>query len=172
MQFDYCPKCGRRLEGRRYGDDDCQFCPSCKKMYGSSPFPVVEVLVVNERNEVLLLKQNYISTEKWTLVTGYVIDGETLEEAALREVKEETGQDVIDLHYVSSYYFSPKQLIMVGFIAYVNQSEFANSQEVDDIKWYRPEEVDAVIARENNCSGMHFDRCRSLLYEIKKKAPQ
>ena len=70
MTFDYCPKCGNKLDDMRCGDDDCRVCPFCNKVYGSSPFPVVEVLVVNEFHEVLLLKQNYISTSKWTVVSG------------------------------------------------------------------------------------------------------
>ena len=163
MLFEYCPKCGQHLSDIKCGDDDCKICPSCKGIYGSSPFPVVEVLVVNELNEILLLKQNYISTEKWTLISGYMTDGETIEDTVAREVKEETGQDVIRCQYVSSYYFAPKQLIMIGFIAYVHKSDFTSSDEVDDIKWYKIDEVDAVVARENNCSGMHFDKCREYL---------
>ena len=163
MIFKYCAECGHRLEEIKYGDDDCKICPSCKKMYGSSPFPVVAVLVVNEFNEILLLKQNHISEAKWTIVTGYLIDGETIEDAVVREVKEETGQDVIKCQYVASYYFAPKQLIMIGFIAYVKKSGFSDSDEVDGIKWYKINDVNDVIARENNCSGMHWDKCRELL---------
>ena len=47
MQFEYCPKCGQHLEDIKCGDDDCKICPSCGKIYGSTPFPVVEVLVIN-----------------------------------------------------------------------------------------------------------------------------
>lgn len=159
MQFEYCAKCGQKLEDIQCGDDDCKRCPDCGSIYGSSPFPVVEVLVVNEENEVLLLKQNYISKTKWTVVSGYMTDGETIEEAVAREVKEETGQIVIKSQYVSSYYFAPKQLIMIGFIAYVKKKEFGKSKEVDDLKWYSLEEVEEVIAFENNCSGMHFKAC-------------
>ena len=137
MIFKYCAECGHKLENIKCGDDDCKICPCCKKIYGSNPFPVVEVLVVNEFNEILLLKQNYISEDKWTVVSGYMIDGETIEDAVAREVKEETGQDVIRCKYISSYYFAPKQLIMIGFIAYVKKSRFSNSDEVDDIKWPR-----------------------------------
>ena len=125
--------------------------------------PVVEVLVVNELNEVLLLKQNYISETKWTVVSGYMVEGETIEEAVSREVKEETGQIVDKCQYVSSYYFEPKQLIMIGFIAYVKKSQFSDSDEVDDLRWYKIDEVEDVIARENNCSGMHFDKCKQFL---------
>lgn len=34
------------------------------------------------------------------------------------------------------------------------------SDEVDDLQWYQ---IDEVIARENNCSGMHWDKYRELL---------
>ena len=163
MIFQYCAKCGQKLENIKCGDDDCKICPDCKQIYGSSPFPVVEVLVVNEYNEVLLLKQNYITKTKWTLVTGYMTDGETIEEAVVREVKEETGQEVLECQYVSSYYFAPKQLIMIGFIAYVKKQDFGQSKEVDDLKWYRIDEVDDIIAYENNCSKMHFEKCKPYL---------
>lgn len=163
MIFKYCAECGHKLEDIKMGNDDCRICPSCKKIYGSNPLPVVEVLVVNEFQEILLLKQNYISETKWTVVSGYMIDGETIEEAVAREVKEETGQEVVRCQYISSYYFAPKQLIMIGFIAYVRKTQFAESDEVDDLKWYQMDEVDDVIARENNCSGMHWDNCRGCL---------
>lgn len=163
MTFEYCPKCGHKLHDIKCGDDNCKICPSCKKKYGSSPFPVIMAFVINEDNEVLLLKQNYITNEKWTMITGYMIDGETIEEAIIREVKEETGQIVLKSRYVSSYYFEPKQLIMIGFIAYVKKRKFKNSNEVDELKWFKMDEVDAIIARENNCSGMHLDICKKIL---------
>ena len=163
MIFKYCAECGHKLEDIKCGDDDCKICPLCRKLYGNNPLPVVEVLVVNEFNEILLLKQNYISETKWTVVSGYMTNGETIEDAVTREIKEETGQNVISCKYISSYYFAPKQLIMIGFIAYVKKSQFSNSVEVDDIKWYKMDEVDRVIARENNCSGMHWDKCREFL---------
>ena len=78
MFFKYCADCGHKLEDIKCVDDDCKICPSCKKKYGSSSFPVVEVLVVNEYNEVLLLKQNYISKTKWTVVSGYMVDGDKI----------------------------------------------------------------------------------------------
>jgi NAD+ diphosphatase len=165
MVYKYCAECGHKLDEIRLGDDDCKICPSCKRIYGNNPLPVVEVLVVNELNEILLLKQDYISKDKWTVVSGYMVNGETIEEAVSREVKEETGQTVTKCQYVSSYYFEPKQLIMIGFIAYVNKSDFVDSDEVDDLKWYKIHEVEAVIARKNNCSGMHFDMCKDYLQE-------
>ena len=51
-------------------------------------------------------------------------------------------------------------MIVKCWISYRN---FANSEEVNNLKWYKIEEVDEVIAREYNCLGMHFDACRELL---------
>ena len=124
MIFKYCAECGHKLEDIKSGDDDCKICPLRKRIYGNNPLPVVEVLVVNELNEILLLKQNYISETKWTVVSGYMTNGETIEEAVTREVKEETGQSVIRCKYISSYYFASKQLIMIGFIAYMKNYYF------------------------------------------------
>lgn len=163
MRHIYCTKCGHKLRERRIGDDDCQECRNCGAIYGDSPLPVVVALVVNEENEVLLLKQNHLSADKWGVVSGYVVDGETAEETVRREVQEETGQIVGRLQYISSYYFEPRQLIMLGFLAFVKKRDFAKSDEVDDLRWYQIAEIDAVIARENNCSGMLFDACRSYL---------
>ena len=53
MQFEYCPKCGQHLEDIKCGDDDCKICPSCGKIYGSTPFPVEEVLVMNNTYTIL-----------------------------------------------------------------------------------------------------------------------
>ena len=75
--------------------------------------------------EILLQKRK---DNGWRAIIGGSLEmGETIEEAVAREVKEETGQIVTECQYVSSYYFEPKQLIMIGFIAYVKKSEFADS---------------------------------------------
>ncbi len=47
----------------------------------------------------------------------------------------------------------------------MKKSQFTDSDEVDDLRWYKIDEVEAVIARENNCSGMHFDKCKQF-FEI------
>lgn len=53
------------------------------------------VAIINENNQVLLLKQNYISTKNYTLCSGYLKKGDTLEETVAREVLEETEQRVL-----------------------------------------------------------------------------
>ena len=109
------------------------------------------------------LKQNYITTKNYTLCSGYLKKGDTLEETVAREVYEETGQRVISCEYVQSYYFTPKNLIMTGFIAYVNASEFGSSNEVDGLVWIDLDKAVNMVERENNYSGVHLDNCISML---------
>ncbi|MFD2444481.1 NUDIX domain-containing protein [Bacillus sp. CGMCC 1.16607] len=57
----------------------------------------VSGLVVNESGEWLVVKKRYGGLEgKWSLPAGFVEQNETADEAALREVKEETGIDCIN----------------------------------------------------------------------------
>ena len=47
--------------------------------------------VVNEYREVALLRQNYVSKERFVCVAGIMKIGESAEDAVIREVKEEIG---------------------------------------------------------------------------------
>lgn len=49
-------------------------------------------LVINEQGEWLVVKKKYGGLKgKWSLPAGFVDEGETADEAVIREVKEETG---------------------------------------------------------------------------------
>lgn len=56
----------------------------------------VNVLVINKDNEILLQRRGTFPY-KWGLVGGITELGESLEETAIRETKEETGLDIREL---------------------------------------------------------------------------
>ena len=169
MKFTCCPKCGNKLEENNTNNGETfRFCTDCQIPYYDNPTPCVITLVLNEKDEILLLKSHYISKTRWTLVAGFVETEETLEEAAKREILEETGQIVESLTYVQSYFFKPKDLIMAGFIARVTEKPFCQSNEVDEHMWCNPKSVDDYINRENNVSGTHFDNCLEYLNQDPK----
>ena len=169
MELNFCTQCGDTLEYKEIGDEGKQkYCKRCNKFFFDNPASCVIVAIVNENKQVLLLKQNYISIKKYTLCSGYLKKGETLEDTVVREVMEETGQQVIYCEYVQSYYFAPKNLIMTGFIAYVRASEFTLSNEVDDLIWVDLDKASDMVERESNFSGIHLDRCIEILKQRNK----
>ena len=162
--INYCAQCGKQLTYKQIGDEGEQkYCSDCNKFYFDNPASCILVAIINEKNQVLLLKQNYISTENYTLCSGYLKKGDNLEDTVVREVFEETGQCVISCEYVQSYYFAPKNLIMSGFIAHVISAEFSCSNEVDSLLWTDLEKAVKMVERENNYSGEHLDNCINLL---------
>ena len=67
----------------------------------------VNAIILNDKDEVMLLRR---ADGKFkgclTMPGGKVEDGETLSEAMIREVKEETNLDVIGHQFISTFYFS------------------------------------------------------------------
>jgi len=57
------------------------------------PEPTVGALIVNKEGKILLTK-SHKWFDKYTLPGGHIEVGETMKEAIIREVKEETGLDV------------------------------------------------------------------------------
>jgi len=164
MELFYCIQCGKPLIYKSVGDEGEQkFCPECNRFYFDNPACCILAAVINEKNQVLLLKQNYISKENYTLCSGYIKKGEILEEAVECEVFEETGQKVISCKYVRSYYFAKKNLIMPGFIAYVHAADFGISKEVDELLWTDLDRAVNMVERENNYSGIHLDNCIAII---------
>ena len=91
VTWNYCPECGDRLVRRRDGHQDRPHCPRCQRHYYSNPTPGACCFVASDDD--LLLAQRGIEPRRghWGLPGGYVELGETTEEAARRELLEETG---------------------------------------------------------------------------------
>lgn len=146
MKFTYCPDCGAMLSARNLGDEGAvPWCDRCEKPW-FSVFPcAIIALVYNENNEVLLLRQGYISHEFCNLVSGYIKPGENAEETACREILEETGQVVEELTPVCSNWFAKKEMMMLGYFARVKSRPLQLSSEVDSAMWVPAAEAPALV---------------------------
>ena len=142
MKFIYCPTCGKKLEKKEIGDEGLvPFCSTCSRPWFDMPYACTITLVINEYDEVALLRQDYVSDQFYVCVAGYIQCGETAEETAIREVKEELGLSVESIRYTKSYYFEAKDMLMLAFEAKVKKEDFQLSREVDRADWLTFEEA-------------------------------
>ena len=141
MKYKYCPKCGRQLtEKYSYDEGGVPYCEYDDTMYFDTPKPCIIVAVVKD-DKILLLKQSYIYKNSKVLVSGYVTSGESVEETVIREVKEETGIVVENPKYLGSYFYEPKEIIMLTFISKYVEGEITKSDEVEWVDWSNLEDA-------------------------------
>ncbi|OFI04977.1 NADH pyrophosphatase [Clostridium acetireducens DSM 10703] len=135
MKYKYCPICGRKLNTINSWDEgEIPYCPIDNMLYFDTPTPCIIVAVIKD-NEILLLKQSYIFKNSKVLVSGYVTNGETVEETVFREVKEETGIVIEDVKYLGSEYLESKEIIMLTFMAKYKEGKISKSPEVEHAEW-------------------------------------
>lgn len=140
MRFQYCPLCGGRLVDKKIPDEGLvPCCVPCGHAYFNQPLPCILALAVNDRGEVALLRQHEISDTHEVVVAGHVLSGESGEEAAVREIREELGLEPRSVRYVGSYYYARKDMLMLGYAARVEGDAFCLSDEVDAAVWLPPE---------------------------------
>ena len=138
MHFIYCPHCGSKLISKEIGDEGMiPYCEKCSVPLWDMFTTSIIAAVVNEYDEVALLRQNYVSTTSYVCVAGIMKIGESAEETVIREVKEEIGQDVESLEFLSSYPYEKKEMLMLGYKAIVKKQDFKLSGEVDSVEWVK-----------------------------------
>lgn len=138
MKFQYCPYCGKKLIQKEIGDEGLiPFCENCDVPLWDMFTTSIIAAVVNEQDEVALLRQNYVSKTKHVCVAGIMKIGESTEETVVREIAEEIGLKVKELKYIRSYPYEKKEMLMLGYKAVVDKEDFTLSGEVDSAEWVK-----------------------------------
>lgn len=87
-----CPFCGTRLIEKVCDGHKRLFCEQCNEPVYENPIPAACLVVVDAARRILLVKRSVApKIGHWCLPGGFIELGETPEQAALRELKEETG---------------------------------------------------------------------------------
>lgn len=135
----FCPRCGTATT--RISGEWGKRCPQCRYEHYPHLHPAVIVLV-KDGDRVLLARKREWSPGRYSLVAGFVDNGECLEGAVRREVKEEVGVDVGELTYVGSQNWPFPSQLMVGFVAgYAGGDIVVDRGELEDARWFS---VDAL----------------------------
>jgi len=137
----YCPQCGNELIQTEIDGSERMICSSasCNYVLWDNPTPVVAAII--EHDDAVLLVRNKGWPEKmYGLVSGFLERGETPEDAAVREVKEELGLEGEIAGFVGYYsFFQMNQLILAFHVKAAG--EVALGDEIEEVKYVSPERL-------------------------------
>ncbi len=142
----HCARCGAPLQLVAAGHRAQCTNPDCARLH----FPRTDaavIMLVEHDGACLLGRQASWPPGRYSTLAGFVEPGESLEDAVRREVAEEAGVIVDEVHYHSSQPWPMPASLMVGFIATaVSRRIDMRDQELEDARWFTPQQIVDGIA--------------------------
>ena len=136
----FCPRCGGRLRVTDAGH--VLVCEQCGRQQFPRTDPAV-IMLVTDGDRALLGRQESWPEGRYSTLAGFVDPGESLEEAVVREVAEETGVLVGSVSYFGNQPWPFPQSLMVGFFAQALSTEICvDGAEISDARWFTRDEME------------------------------
>nr|WP_268907427.1 NAD(+) diphosphatase [Desulfomarina profundi] len=130
----FCGRCGTRMRVRHH--ELAKICPSCNFTSFPRLSPAVIMSVIDE-DRILLARSPHFPKGMYSTLAGFVEPGETFEGAVAREVKEEVGLDICNIHYEGSQPWPFPHSIMAAFSSsYKDGSIQMDERELEDAAWF------------------------------------
>ncbi|MBF6480653.1 NAD(+) diphosphatase, partial [Nocardia cyriacigeorgica] len=110
--------------------------------------PAVICLFHDGGDRVLLASQHSWPETLFSLLAGFVEAGESLERCVEREMREEVGLDVSEIHYLGSQPWPFPRSLMLGFSAVADPAQplVFSDGEIADAHWFTRAEVREALA--------------------------
>lgn len=105
-------------------------------------FVAVGGFVTNNKNLVLLIKS---PLRGWEFPGGMVESGESLPEALIREIKEESGVTVFVKNIIGIYKNIEKDILNIDFGCVFESGTLTISDESLEVGWFSPKEAAKLI---------------------------
>jgi NAD+ diphosphatase len=145
----FCGRCGVPTNG--VPGERARRCPRC----GQSSYPrispaiIIAITRASEAGEQILLARNHrFPPGRYSVVAGFVEAGETLEECAAREVREEVGIEIADIRYFGSQSWPFPNSLMIGLTAAYAGGEISlEESEIADAQWFAPDNLPQLPPR-------------------------
>lgn len=131
----FCGYCGHEMYTSR--SEWACMCPHCRQRYYPQIAPCI-IVAIRRGDEILLAQHKRHRNGIHTVLAGFVEVGETLEEAAAREIMEESNVRIKNLRYVASQPWPFPHSLMMAFMADYAGGELKHDpKELLNANWYR-----------------------------------
>jgi NAD+ diphosphatase len=115
-------------------------------------FPRIDpaiIVLVTQGNACLLGRNSAWPEKRFSTLAGFVEPGESLEDAVVREVFEESRVRLKEIRYISSQPWPFPASSMCGFYAEAESRECVPSNELAELRWYTVDELKAAVLSGN-----------------------
>lgn len=136
----FCSRCGSPLAGDK--KETALRCTECGSVVYPRISPCIIILITRPRaddkgREMLLARHVQRNQNMYTCIAGFMECGESVEECAIREVKEETGLSIKNIRYFKSQSWPFPEQLMIGLTAdYEGGNLVLQEDELSDARWF------------------------------------
>jgi NAD+ diphosphatase len=134
----FCGRCGGPMETLAH--ERAKRCPACglSNYPRLSPAIIIAVTKQTAAGKRLLMARNHrFPAGRYSVIAGFVEPGESLEECAAREVREEVGLTITNIRYFGSQPWPFPNSLMLGFTADYAEGEITlEPEEIADAGWF------------------------------------
>lgn len=135
----YCGRCGQLTYHQQPSFE--RVCHDCALTFYPHISPSIIVLI-KKKDQILLARSHHFKPNVYGLIAGFIEPGETVEEAVHREVQEETGIKIKNLHYVDSQFWPFPDSLVIAFTAdYASGTLQIDPKELEMADWYHYDEL-------------------------------
>ena len=141
--YAHCPRCGGPLEKRVVFSHDPPrlVCATCRFVYYLDPKVAVGAICRQHGKIIMLRRAIDPAYGKWVFPGGYVDRGESLEDAARREVREEIGVAVRLTRLINVYSYTGRPVVVVVYEAEVVGGEIHGGEEALEVRCFEPGDI-------------------------------
>jgi len=139
----YCSQCASELVITIPDGDNRErhVCPSCHTIFYQNPRIVAGTLPVYEGKVLLCRRAIEPRRGFWTLPAGFMENGESTEEAALRETREEALAEVRIQSLLSMITVTHIDQVHIFFLAELDKPEFGTGEESLEVRLFSVDEI-------------------------------
>jgi NAD+ diphosphatase len=144
-------------------------CPQCLADHFPRTDPVV-IIVVRSGDNFLLGRQASWAPGRYSALAGFMEPGETIEEAARREVLEESGIKVGSIAYVASQPWPFPSSLMIGLVGdALTRDIVVDKTELEDARWFSRAEI-RLMFEERHPEGLGVPPRMAIAHKILETA--